>query len=556
MGWSKLVWKYIQLPALKFFKNTTARRILWWVLFFTLSFAVLATNFIPDQVALKAGEVAKSDIFYNGGTLTYTSEIKTEEARNQAAQEVEQVFRFEPRVLTELENRTGQLFQDILNIKRDETLTDFTERKEKLKTILSGMMPQEALNAIVAADEDTILTLETELKSIIRARIQDGIVEEQLEGTKKDMNNDIEALDVEQPFKVFLQTIINQMELRPNKIYDPVATAQAVEEKLAQVKPVQITIRPGEKIVEKGTLVTPEQIEALQFLGLQRSTTPFLTFVGLFGFVSIVYLMIFLFLNGYKPDFLKQESNIVLLGLLINVALIIAKIVTVIQISDRPEYAAQLGYLIPMAGCSMLLAILTDAPIALFGTVILSLFIGVMTNGQLSFATVALVGGLMGVYQVSKLSQRSHLVQASIYIGLANMAVIIVMGLMWNQPMTVIGLGVLMGLVNGVLASVLTIGTLPFLESAFGITTSVKLLELSNPNHPLLKKLMLEAPGTYNHSILVGNLAEAAADAMVPIHFLSGWLPIFMILERLKGHTILLKIKCRLIIPMIRLRPL
>ena len=71
-----------------------------------------------------------------------------------------------------------------------------------------------------------------------------------------------------------------------------------------------------------------------------------------------------------------------------------------------------------------------------------------------------------------------------------------------------------MGLANGILASILTIGTLPFLETAFGITTPVKLLEMSNPNHPLLKRLMMEAPGTYHHSILVGNLAEAAADAI------------------------------------------
>jgi len=70
------------------------------------------------------------------------------------------------------------------------------------------------------------------------------------------------------------------------------------------------------------------------------------------------------------------------------------------------------------------------------------------------------------------------------------------------------------GIINGLLAAVLAIGLLPFIESAFGITTPVRLLELANPNHPLLKRVLLEAPGTYHHSILVGNLAETAADAV------------------------------------------
>lgn len=506
--------KYVQFPALRVIKNTTARRIIWWVIFFIISFSILATNFIPDQVKLQAGEVAKKDVYYQGGTLTYTSEIKTGEVRTKAAQEVEQIFRVDPQVLKNLEEKISSLFDKISAIKNDETLDNQLEQVEKLKTLLPESIPQTSLLALTNAGDGTLKLLEEELKGIIRTRMQEGVAAGQLDAVRQQISSDIEALDIKAPFKKFLQETLKSLNLGPNKVYDPVETANAVEQQLSQVKPVQVTVKSGEKIVEKGTVVSEEQIEALQILGLQRNKAPFLTFVGLFGFLVIIYVLIVVYLNAFHREFLKLESNIILLGLLINVTLFIAKIVTVINISDRPEYAAQLGYLIPVAACSMLIAILLDTKLALFITVVMGLLTGVITSGQVTYGIVAVIGSMVGIYRVSRLSQRAQLVHASIHIGVVNAITIIFLGLMWNQATTVIGLGIIMGLINGILASILTIGFLPFLESAFGITTSVKLLELSNPNHPLLKRLMMEAPGTYHHSILVGNLAEAAADAI------------------------------------------
>ncbi|MEL7564946.1 MAG: HDIG domain-containing metalloprotein [Dehalobacterium sp.] len=509
----KIFKSYVQFPVMRFFRNSTARRVLWWVIFFIFSFMILATNFVSDEVALEAGEIAKKDIFHSGGTITYTSEIKTVESRRLAAQEVSQVYRINPQVLTELELVIEDKFVELRTILQDENL-DQAQMAEKVKALFAEPLPAETVDHLINTDQDTIKKLEGNLKEIVGTRMKDGVLSEQLDAVKKRILNDIETLEVDAPFKAFLQSVVGQLKLSPNKVYDPVATAQEVETRLSKVKPVQVTVQPGEKIVEKGTVVTPEQIEALQFLGLQTKNAPALTFVGLFGFVAIVYGLIIIYLKSYQPRFQKQEANIVLLGLLINVTLIIAKIVTAIHLSDRPEVASQLAYAIPIAACSMLTAILMDVKIAVLITVVLSMFMGVITNGQVVYGTVALVGGLVGVYRVARLSQRSYLVRSSVDIGLVSAFTIIVLGLMWNQSLSLIGLGAAMGIINGVLASILTIGTLPFLETVFGITTPVKLLELSNPSHPLLKRLMVEAPGTYNHSILVGNLGEAAADAI------------------------------------------
>lgn len=514
MALNGMVTKYVQLPAARFFHKTKARRALWWTIFFLISFAILATNLLSGQVALNAGEVATKDIFYSGRTLTFTSELKTAEARTRAAQEVEQIYHMDRQVLSGIEGDITGIFRNIVSVRKDTTLKNRDGQVERLKFLLPGKLPLAALYNLLDASQETLATLEGELKGIVRSRMQNGVLDEKLSSTQKEILSDIESLEINASYQTFLKEIINSMEIRPNKIYDPVATAQAVEARLAEVKPVQVTIQSGEKIVDKGSVVSLVQIETLQFLGLQRSNAPVLSFVGLFGFVAIIYAVMILFLRGYRQAFSDQEANIILLGLLINVTLLIARIITAINISDRPEYAAQLGFLIPVSACSMLAVVLMDNKMAVFITVICGLFIGVITNGQMAATIVAIIGGLVSIYTVSHLNQRAQLVRASLYIAMVNMVTIFAVGLMWNQPMPVISLGVMMGLANGIFASVLTIGTLPFFESAFGVTTSVKLLELSNPNHPLLKRLMMEAPGTYNHSILVGNLGEAASEAI------------------------------------------
>ena len=135
-----------------------------------------------------------------------------------------------------------------------------------------------------------------------------------------------------------------------------------------------------------------------------------------------------------------------------------------------------------------------------------------MTGNQLPFVINAFIGGLVGIYTVGKFHQRFDWVKAGVFIAIANLLCILSLGLMNNEQWPELLVGSSFGIINGIFSSILAYGSLPFLESGFKITTNARLLELSNPNQPLLKRLLIEAPGTYHHSILVGNLGEAAAD--------------------------------------------
>jgi putative nucleotidyltransferase with HDIG domain len=168
-----------------------------------------------------------------------------------------------------------------------------------------------------------------------------------------------------------------------------------------------------------------------------------------------------------------------------------------------------------MAAAGMLIAILLDSRLAVLVVAVMSLILVLMTENQIRFGLVGMIGGITGVYSVSKLSQRNDLVRAGFYTSGANVVAIFIVGLVSGTPFALlISSSLALGITSGILSSILTNGSLPFLENTFRLTSPVRLLELSHPDNVLLKRLLTEAPGTYHHSIIVGNLAEAAADAV------------------------------------------
>jgi putative nucleotidyltransferase with HDIG domain len=271
-----------------------------------------------------------------------------------------------------------------------------------------------------------------------------------------------------------------------------------------------------EIIVREGERVTAEQISVLEQLGIQRSKNYSLTLIGTLLFILVFF---FVWLEYIKLNHRKIYHNkklMLLLGLIFVLIILLSRLVTIVEIPNRPNINAMTGYLAPVAAGSMLIAILIDNKLAYFMTVVMAIFIGMMFGGnQLAYTIVAAVGGTIGVYRVSNLSQTSDLARAGLYLAAANIITIITMSLLAGKfGLNVAVLAVIIGTTSGLLSAILMIGVLPYLESAFSITSMIRLLELSNPNQYLLKRLLLEAPGTYHHSLMVGNLAEAAAEAV------------------------------------------
>ncbi len=503
---------------LAFWGQSNTKKVLGVLIFFSITILIVFSNFNPKQVTLKPDEVARRDIQSNT-TSIIIDEAKTEELKKQAADKVQKVYQEDTYALTATKNEINSFFSLVNDIRatgedNNDKLQELldTTNKEGRKVETRNNSSQLAQYLINATPEDLQQMQATSL-SIIPGLMQKPITEENLDGVFDQASKQIDQLEYSLQAREIMK-IVTINAIKPNLVFNKEATDKAIKEAMDAVKPVQKTVKVGEKIVREGERVTPEQISTLEQLGIQRSKSYPLTLVGSAIFVLLIFWLTIEFVRRYYRKIYEDHKLMLLIGLIFILILSITRFLTVIKIGEMPDINALVGYLAPVAAGSMLIAILLDNRLAYFFTMIMALYVGLLTEGnQLFYAITAFVGGTVGIFQVYRLNQTSDLARSGFYIALANIISILTLSLIGgNVTLNVILVGMVIGAVNGILSAVLMIGALPYLESAFSITSMIKLLELSNPNNELLKKLLMEAPGTYHHSLMVGNLAEAAAE--------------------------------------------
>ncbi|SMB90984.1 hypothetical protein SAMN00017405_1396 [Desulfonispora thiosulfatigenes DSM 11270] len=507
---SKLREKLPKLPSplINWLGHEKFRRLLSITVFFFITMVILSIHFLPERVPLEEGQVSPKDIIAKR-YLTFENEDATEQKRFEVTSHVKDEYVLKEEVLNNTIGEMGTIFSEILAITADINRTD-NEKIASLKNLNLSLSNTE-WNKIIALDPIKINALSNHTKSILNKVFAKGVKSEDIKFAKSRAVAEVDLLELEPVHRSLIKNILNSIEYKPNLVYDPVATEKLKREAANEVEPVQVVIKKGQRIVSEGDILNKHQIEVLTWLGYKKNASPLIILTGLALFTGLVILLVGLFLQRYRKDLYRDSNKLVLLMLLVIITLIIIKIFLSMTLSQIPERAAQVGHLVPIAAGSMLIAMLLDLNLAIFITSIFALIIGIMT-GEMSFALTAFVGGVVAVYSVSRLNQRSDLAKAGLWVAIVNVISVLSLALLYGQNWPVTLTGVSFGVVNGLVSSIMTIGLLPYLESLFGITTSVRLLELANPNHPLLKRLLLEATGTYHHSILVGNLAEAAAE--------------------------------------------
>ncbi|MBP8819453.1 MAG: HDIG domain-containing protein [Syntrophomonadaceae bacterium] len=508
----------ISKRLLAFLGQTNTKKVLGVLIFFSITILIVFSNFNPKQVTLKPDEVARRDIQSNT-TSIIIDEAKTEELRKQAADKVQKVYQEDTYALTATGNEINSFFSLVNDIRaagednndKLQDLLDSTNKEDK-NIELRNNSSQLAQYLNNATPED-LQQMQATALSIIPGLMQKPITEETLDSVFDQASKQIDQLEYSLQARETMKIVIINA-IKPNLVFNKEATDKAIKEAMDAVKPVQKTVKAGEKIVREGERVTAEQISILEQLGIQRSKSYPLTLVGSAIFVLLTFWLTIEFIRRYYKKIFEDHKLMLLIGLIFILILSITRFLTVIKIGEMPDINALIGYLAPVAAGSMLIAILLDNRLAYFFTMIMALYVGLLTDGnQLFYAITAFVGGTVGIFQVYRLNQTSDLARSGFYIALANIISILTLSLIGgNVTLNLILVGMIIGAVNGILSAVLMIGALPYLESAFSITSMIKLLELSNPNNELLKKLLMEAPGTYHHSLMVGNLAEAAAE--------------------------------------------
>ncbi len=484
------------------------------VLFLLLLTLIMSVNFFPNETNLQVGQVSPRT-YYADKSIVFEDKNKTTEQRRLAAEKVEKVYVKDPQVSIGVQRDISDVAGALREVQGDENL-DKSARFDKLKEILPFTLNNADLEKLAESSPDYTQQVENSLKGLIALSMEegDGITQDSLEEDERDIVGQITRMSLPQHYENLAISII-ELYLRPNAFIDYEMTRQKQEEAMALVAPTMISIKESEKIIGEGEIVSEEHLAKLQALGLTRTKLPWTSVMGIFLLTVMLTVLVLFYLFQQNREIYDHPGHIYLLAIIVIAVLAVGKAIIAINVNQWPEFGAQFGYMVPLAAAGMLIAILLDSRLAVLVVAVMSFMLAIMTDHQLRFGLVGLIGGITGVYGVSKLSQRGDLVRAGFYTSGANVAAIFIVGLVTGTPLgLLISTSLALGITSGILSSILTNGSLPFLEHTFQITSPVRLLELSHPNNVLLKKLLTEAPGTYHHSIIVGNLAEAAADVV------------------------------------------
>jgi cyclic-di-AMP phosphodiesterase PgpH len=325
------------------------------------------------------------------------------------------------------------------------------------------------------------------------------------------------------PYAAELQPIIADVArnlLQPNLRFNRKETEERKEQAVAAIKPVFFQVKRGEMIVREGERVRDEHIPKLRALASgKRLGDPISAVAGTAIFVAVVVIFGLLYLRYMQPRVSWDSQALLLLAILLVVNVLAMRAFMVVAhalVESFPivENGVFL-YALPVTAGGILVAIFFDFQVGILFSLMTSLLLGILVRDNLPMAVLALVGNLVATFRVQQYRQRSSILLTGMLIGLVNILTLMAFGLMnanlFAWPRVYEGL---CGLLGGVLAAVVVSAILPLLESIFKCTTDIKLLELASLNHPLLRQLIMYAPGTYHHSMLVGTLAEAAAEVV------------------------------------------
>lgn len=307
--------------------------------------------------------------------------------------------------------------------------------------------------------------------------------------------------------------------LQPNLQFDRAETHRRREARRQAVAPVLRHVTRGQPIIYQGQEISEQALEVLSAYNaeLMRLRPPEARRMELSGQALLVLVVLLAscgFLWSNHPLIL---GNIRQLWLLVIVALLNLALVKGMMIfcgATQLVGFAVAQYAIPMAVAPVLVGVLLQPALGVFMAVFVSVFTAIMADRNFSLLITGLVCGFVGVYFTQQMRRRSQLVRAGLAIATAELLCIGSVAAMTHVSAEVVLYQSLAGLVNGALTVFLVSGLLPVFEFVFQVTTDMRLLELSDLNHPLLKKLCLAAPGTYHHSLVVANLAESAAEAI------------------------------------------
>ncbi|EMS72216.1 HD family phosphohydrolase [Ruminiclostridium cellobioparum] len=507
----------------KLARNNNVQRMFLVLITVLIAFIIIETGAQPTKYKLSVGDVSRYDI---PAPRDIVNEVLTEQNRLAAMENVEPVTKEDTKAFVEVIYKKDDFFKAVAGARssvekylkdmgissRDENYAQYLKDAQNIAiNSLSGqvkkqgiILSQDQISYLVTKATDSEMEIFEELtRRLISESMAEEVTESNLAIHLHRLQNSYQSEQgISQELKNIGEHLVRSI-LKPNRIVDADATAKKKEEAYNDNANI-VKIKKESRIISFGDIVTDDKLKLLEDLNLleKNGKYDYLFSAGILFVILFLTTLTALFLRKYNKDIYNRRKDILLICLIITIILVLA----------RYLFTFYDGLVIPIFMGTMLVATLLNIETAVVINCILTIGISVMSKGNLKFLYLGLICGVISAFMVSKANQRSRMSMNGLLLGLINTAFIVCLDFIYKSDSKTILIDSAVVFLNGFVSMILTIGFLPFLESAFNIVTPLKLLELSNPNHPLLKKLLIEAPGTYHHSLMVGNLAEIAAE--------------------------------------------
>jgi len=469
-------------------------------------FGVLSVDIGNDQVNLAVGDVATADISAPR-TVSFISDSEWEAARQVAADAVEPVY--EP-IAPLADIRQGQLrIYDgvtrsvrLVLLQRDFGSLTIDQALAQLADVVPAFSDEQiALLATTSVTRWAGIAEagRTVLEATQSAEVRDDMLADARQQVRTNITNELSQPERE------MAGDMAAAQVAPNTQRSATKTEAARQAARNAVEPVAVEVQQGVIIVRAGDAITVLDLEKLKQLGLTRPRMEIATLAGHALVAILLAALLVAFLWRFEPTIWFRNPSLLLFGLAL-----IATAVALRVAADRTLWA----FVVPSAATVLLTAILLDGAAGVAMALALALLAGVMNQDAFQPAVYTLAGGLAALITIVRAERLNVFVRAGLALGLTNVAVLTAFNLIEQRDLAAILQGVAAGSVNAALAVILAVGSFAVLGHLFGIMTVFQLLELANPSSRLLRRLLMETPGTYHHSVMVGNLAERAAETI------------------------------------------
>lgn len=477
---------------------------------FAVLMVLLSFSVTPARYNIVVGEPAPETI---KATKDITDEIATKSKRDAAEKAVGNKYTDVPNAFDEVKAQMDAAFQSMLSAAVPQTadgeeapLTK-EERLEELNTELKSVSLESGdLEVLEQAGTETVNAVFSDTLSFVQEKMSGELREDGVGAAAESIREQLSEKEYPDKLVSVAMKVVDRY-LKANYIYDENATRLARQEARDRVEEV-IRVK-GEAITKDGEIVTEEQYAMLKTLGMvQDSTFDLWLYLGILILILTLMLSVTIYLWIFEQKKFRNSKNVLMLAIISMLTILFCVISRRINI-----------YIMPVPFAVFMIALLIDRRVALFMNIPLSVIASILAGASDSFFNMttytviisSLVSTAVILWFLKKRQTRMAILLAGILAGAAGVITTFSVGLINSSSLMNSLYTSLYSGVSGILSALLCIVCMPAFEVIFNAVTTTRLIELSNPNQPLLRRLLMEAPGTYHHSIIVANLAEAAA---------------------------------------------